>query len=144
MLQLRASEYQPNNSIASAVRRNCPTMSRSAADATRFTPTSPHAYSKPSSVRSAVSNTFSPSSQPRPHSLPTSAKAPSGKPGSSAGFPSTSETAAQKVARLRAAHDAQKSAQVSTWDKIVVRGRVIADRAHRIVVYGLLGLTGMR
>lgn len=118
-------------------------MSRSAADATRFTATSPHAYSKPSSLRSAASNTFSPSSSyPGSHPLPRKANASSPSPGPSGGPSATTETAAQKVARLRAAHAAQKNAQISTWDKIVVRGRVVADAAHRITTLTLIGCTG--
>ena len=117
-------------------------MSRSAADATRFTATSPHAYSKPSALRSAASNTFSPSSYPRTHPLPRNAKQQSPTLGGPAAKPPLSETAAQKVARLRAAHAMQKEAQISTWDRVVVRGRVIADAAHRFTALGLIGLTG--
>ncbi|MCJ1250810.1 hypothetical protein MMC30_008038 [Trapelia coarctata] len=116
-------------------------MSRSAADATRFTATSPHAYSKPSSLRSAASNTFSPSSSPRSHPLPRKANASPSSPGPSGGPSATTETSAQKVARLRAAYDAQRNAQVSTWDKIVVRGRIVADVAHRITTLTLIGCT---
>ncbi|MCJ1398919.1 hypothetical protein MMC11_002120 [Xylographa trunciseda] len=116
-------------------------MSRSAVDATRFTATSPHAYSKPNTLRSAASNTFSPSSYPRSHALPRNAKHQSPPAGPPPGKPSVGETAAQKVARLRAAHAMQKEAQISTWDRIVVRGRVIADRAHRFTALGLIGLT---
>ncbi|MCJ1415287.1 hypothetical protein MMC32_001619 [Xylographa parallela] len=116
-------------------------MSRSAADATRFTATSPHAYSKPSALRSAASNTFSPSSYPRTHPLPRNAKQQSPTLGGPAAKPPLSETAAQKVARLRAAHAMQKEAQISTWDRVVVRGRVIADAAHRFTALGLIGLT---
>ncbi|MCJ1392175.1 hypothetical protein MMC18_005042 [Xylographa bjoerkii] len=116
-------------------------MSRSAVDATRFTATSPHAYSKPSTLRSAASNTFSPSSYPRSQALPRNAKHQSPPPGAPGGKPSVSETAAQKVARLRAAHAMQKEAQISSWDRVVVRGRVIADAAHRFTALGLIGLT---
>ncbi|MCJ1386498.1 hypothetical protein MMC17_009624 [Xylographa soralifera] len=116
-------------------------MSRSAVDATRFTATSPHAYSKPSTLRSAASNTFSPSSYPRVHALPRNAKHQYPPPAGPTAKPSVSETAAQKVARLRAAHAMQKEAQISTWDRVVVRGRVIADAAHRFTALGLIGLT---
>ena len=117
-------------------------MSRSAVDATRFTATSPHAYSKPSTLRSAASNTFSPSSYPKAHTLPRNAKHQPPPPGGPTAKPSVNETAAQKVARLRAAHAMQKEAQISTWDRVVVRGRVIADAAHRFTALGLIGLTG--
>ena len=32
--------------------------------------------------------------------------------------------------------------QISTWDKIVVQGRVWADAAHRITAMGLIGFSG--
>lgn len=123
-------------------------MSRSAAEATRFTATSPHAYAKPSPIRASPS-TYSASSTPRPSPiarLDRNARTPpspidpkkyvqgSAPPG---------ETAAEKVARLRQARLREREAQMSTWDKIVIRGRVWADRAHRITVYTLLGSTGM-
>jgi len=117
-------------------------MSRSAADATRFTATSPHAYSKPPTRSSnppippqqyppsfssspTMNNTFNPSS-------PSSRSGPSGP----------AETPHEKVARLRAARFAARDAQVSTWDRVVVRGRVWADVAHRVTVLGLIGFTG--
>ncbi|MCJ1477177.1 hypothetical protein MMC13_005848 [Lambiella insularis] len=116
-------------------------MSRSAIDATRFTATSPHAFSKPSSLRSTASNTFSPSSYPRSHALPRNAKKPAPPYSPPGGSLPPTETAAQKVARLRAAHIAQKQAQISRWDKVVVRGRTLADAAHRFTVYSLIGFS---
>lgn len=93
---------------------------RSAADATRFTSTTPHASAKPAS--SAV---------------PTRGGAPKprtpGPPG---------ETPQQKVARLRAAAQRNRDAQVSGVDKLIVRGRVWADRAHRFTTLTLVGITG--
>ena len=114
-------------------------MSRSAVDATRFTATSPHAYSKPSALRTAASNTFSPSSIPRSHTQPKNVP-PFQLPPQGSGSPN--ETPAQKVARLRAQHASQKQGQISTWDRIVLRGRVWADRAHRATALGLISLTG--
>ena len=111
---------------------------RSAVDATRFTATSPHAWCKPTTARSAVSNTISPSSTPS-HSLPRKIKPVYPSPSSDV----SSETPAQKVARLRAAHEAQKLSQISAWDKVVVRGRVWADVAHKCTAYMLIGATGM-
>jgi hypothetical protein len=92
---------------------------RSATDATRFTSTTPHASAKfpPPNSR------WSASSQRK--------QGPAG------------ETPQQKVKRLRAAADAAKLDQISTFDKIVIRGRVWADIAHRVTVIGLLGATGM-
>ena len=118
-------------------------MPRSVVDATRFTATAPHMYSKPSSFRSPASNTFSPSSNPGSRSLP---RGPSSSPSQRIppyNSPAKPETPAEKVARLRAAHVAQRNAQISQWDKIVVRGRIVADAAHRYTALGLIGLTGM-
>ena len=113
-------------------------MSRSATDATRFTATSPHAYSKPSSLRAASVNTFSPSSAPRSHIQPRNLSKPT--PPQRSGVPP--ETPAQKVARLRAQHEAAKLGEITRWEKIVIIGRVWADKAHRITVYSLIGFSG--
>ncbi|KAG9248697.1 cytochrome oxidase c assembly-domain-containing protein [Calycina marina] len=95
-------------------------MSRSAVDATRFTSTTPHASAKsPLSFRH------------NPHS----SSQPPNKPGS------IGETPLEKVKRLRAAANAAREAQVTTADKIIIRGRVWADRLHRITALGLIGLT---
>lgn len=127
-------------------------VSRSAIDATRFTATSPHAYSKPFAMRSSsasASSATSSSSHPLPPSFlsPLSKKnaLPSQKPSLNPTSPSTQkspETPAQKVARLRAARFAAKYAEAPLWDRIVIRGRYVADKAHRITVYSLMGLTG--
>lgn len=109
-------------------------MSRSAADATRFTATSPHAYAKHTPLRSSASNA---SSSPQSHFLPRKMQPPT--PTSPNG---STETPAQKVARLRRAHDAQKLSQVTRWEKIQVTGRRWADRAHRFTILSLIGLTG--
>jgi hypothetical protein len=81
---------------------------RSVADATRFTPTGPHA--------------FTPS------------------PAAASG-----ETPQQRVARLRdVARKVKAEKNAGTiMDRIVDRGRVWADRAHRITALGLIGATGM-
>lgn len=115
-------------------------MSRSAVDATRFTATSPHAYSKPTAPRSATSNTISPPSATR--SQPSTSHPTPGAPTPGTVAPNGAETPKQKVARLRAAHEAAKQRQISRWDTIVVRGRVWADRAHRFTAMGLIGCTG--
>jgi len=52
------------------------------------------------------------------------------------------ETPQEKVKRLRAAADRARDAQVSTLDKVLVRGRVWADRAHRFTALSLIGITG--
>lgn len=122
---------------------------RSAADATRFTATSPHAYASPTSVRRAAAGTLTPSASPRPSSKsqPRAANlnprvSPSGQPSAPPPPPQPTETPAQKVARLRAARQREKAGQVSTWDKVVVEGRVWADRIHRTVAWGLIAFTG--
>lgn len=116
-------------------------MPRTVSDATRFTATSPHAYSKPNeNLRSAASNTFSPSNNSRTY--PSAYNAHS-SPSGPIQFSGSTETPAQKVVRLRAAHAAEKNAEITTWDKIVVKGRVWADVAHRVTVWGLIGATGM-
>jgi Cytochrome oxidase c assembly len=53
------------------------------------------------------------------------------------------ETPQEKVRRLRAAADAAKLGQISTFDKIVIRGRVWADRAHRFTTLTLISATCM-
>lgn len=88
---------------------------RSVADATRFTATGPHAFTRtPPAAASAAA---------------AAAAAP--------------ETPQQRVARLRGAANQAKLAQVSTFDRIVDRGRIWADRAHRVVAIGLIGATGV-
>lgn len=51
------------------------------------------------------------------------------------------ETAAEKVARLRQARLREREAQITTWDRVVIRGRVWADRAHKVTVVSLLGFS---
>lgn len=54
------------------------------------------------------------------------------------------ETAAEKVARLRAELRARREGgQLSFTDRAIAGGRAWADRAHRATTYGLLGLTGI-
>ncbi|TVY68733.1 hypothetical protein LSUE1_G005690 [Lachnellula suecica] len=94
-------------------------MPRSATDATRFTSTTPHASAK---------------RQPPSSSVPLNSNTQR-KPGP------TGETPQEKVRRLRAAADRARDAQVSTFDKVIVRGRVWADRAHRFVALSLIAAT---
>ncbi|KAF2135623.1 uncharacterized protein K452DRAFT_239028 [Aplosporella prunicola CBS 121167] len=88
-------------------------MPRAAKDATMFTATGPHAHSKATQVPLAK------------------AAAPSG------------ETPQQKIARLRAAAQQAKVGQESTFDKVISRGRVWADRAHRVTALSLIAATGI-
>ncbi|CAG8956009.1 hypothetical protein HYFRA_00008865 [Hymenoscyphus fraxineus] len=94
-------------------------MPRSATDATRFTATTPHASTKPLPL----------GSKPPFNSQPTRKPGPAG------------ETPQEKVRRLRAAADRARDAQVSTFDKFLVRGRVWADRAHRFTALSLIFAT---
>lgn len=130
-------------------------MSRSAIDATRFTANSLHAlhaYAKPSPLASLTSSSssFSPAngksapSQPLPR--PTNPSYTSRVPKQSnfkkeLSKPPT-ETPVQKVARLRAERTAMREAQITRWDRIVERGRIIADKAHRITVIFLITFSG--
>ncbi|KAL8729054.1 MAG: hypothetical protein Q9166_004971 [cf. Caloplaca sp. 2 TL-2023] len=119
-------------------------MSRTVADATRFTATSPHAYSKPSSILRSAATTFSPSSFPsqsQARKPPSSAYPPKNAP-QQPPPPQQPETPQQKVARIRAFREAQKLNQYTWWDRTVIRGRVWADRAHRITVVFIMGFTG--
>lgn len=102
---------------------------RSASSATRFTATTPHASSK-----------AGPSRFPPP---PRAGGGPR-KPAAASARPSTpnSETPEQRVARLRAAHERAKTAQVSRFDQLLAKSRPFFDSAHRITVISLVGLTG--
>jgi len=91
-------------------------MPRSATDATRFTSTTPHASKPPSAIKPE-----------------TPAKV---KPPGSAG-----ETPQEKVRRLRAAADRARDAKISNFDRLIVRGRVWADKIHRFTALTLIGAT---
>jgi len=88
-------------------------MPRTPADATRFTATGPHAHSK------TTATTIDLGAAPPPN-----------------------ETPAQKVARLREASRRAKVSQESTWDRVVSRGRIWADRAHKITATALIATSG--
>ncbi|PVH87260.1 hypothetical protein DL98DRAFT_510123 [Cadophora sp. DSE1049] len=92
-------------------------MPRSATDATRFTSTIPH-QSK---------------AQLPSRNLPPRKPAPTASP--------TGETPQEKVRRLRAAADRARDAQITTFDKVVIKGRVWADRAHKFVTLSLIAAT---
>lgn len=122
-------------------------MSRSAADATRFTANSPHAYAKPTPFNRASPSTYSASSTSRPNPnarLNPDARTPpppiDPRKGTQGNSP-PGETAAEKVARLRQARLKEREAQITTWDRVVVRGRVWADRAHKVTVYSIVGFS---
>src|ERR1700753_292218 len=92
-------------------------MPRSATDATRFTSTTPHASAKP------LDNLSKAISQRNP-----------GQPG---------ETPQEKVRRLRAAADRARDAQITSFDRLIVKGRKWADTAHKITTLTLIGATGV-
>lgn len=137
-------------------------MSRSAINATRFTATKPYASFNPSSISSSPSSssssTFPPSSSPSapsqpfprsanpsyPSRIPRNSNLNNAKTNFAPPPPSSgpTETPAQKVARLRRERAAKREAEFTTWDRIVLRGRVVADAAHRITVLGLVTFSG--
>lgn len=98
-------------------------MPRSAIDATRFTPTTPHASAKPSNA---------PTRAVRSPKVPLPPRTP-GPPG---------ETPLERVARLRAAAARAREAQFTTADRVVSVGRVWADRLHVFTARSLIAITG--
>ena len=101
-------------------------MSRPSDRFTRFTASSPHAAQSPAFESRSI-----PQSQGNVRSGRPVQSGPDG------------ETPAQKVARLRSAARAQKEGQLSTTDRVLARGRIWADIAHRMSAYALIGLTGV-
>jgi hypothetical protein len=109
--QFRHTTFFPRDSSSASHQlhaHTANTMPRSVADATRFTPTGPHAFTQ-------------------------------------ASVASGGETPQQRVARLREAARKAKTEKAagSAFDRILDRGRIWADRAHRVVAVGLMGATGM-
>ena len=122
------------------------TMSRSAADATRFTATSPRAYSKPTSINRASPSTYSASGtqRPKPNArLNPNARNPPPPIDPKRGNAPPAETPAEKVSRLREARLRERAAQVTGWDRLVIRGRRWADTAHKVTVLGLVGFSSV-
>ncbi|KAG5301758.1 hypothetical protein I7I48_01882 [Histoplasma ohiense] len=108
-------------------------MSRSAADATRFTATGPYASSKMSIVNTGTLKW-------------TGAKSSTSKTTGPFAGPegSKQETPKQKVERLRAeARAARYSKAFTPMDRIMSKGRIWADRAHKITVYTLITASGI-
>lgn len=114
-------------------------MSRSAADATRFTATGPYASSKPGSSR-------------LPYNLPSfmqkkqqpSQQGGQGEAGTERA--GRKETPREKVNRLRAEARAARMAQTSSSgiDRMIEVGRRVANRAHKSMVYALIATSGMK
>ena len=113
--------------------------SRSSVDATRFTATEPHAYSQSTSVRSSAVSASTPRTSPLSQT-PSDTSGPNNKPLDSHAPPPQSriETPKEKLERLRAARFAQRGEQLTTWERTVIRGRVWADRIHRITATSLI------
>lgn len=106
-------------------------MSRSAADATRFTATGPYASAK---IQSPTASSPSASSSSNPSTS---------SPGGSSSIP-PNETPKQKVERLRAQARATRMAKnFSPLDRLIGTGRVWADRLHRVTVFTLIAASGV-
>ncbi|KAL4933633.1 cytochrome c oxidase assembly protein COX14 [Aspergillus undulatus] len=109
-------------------------MSRSAADATRFTATGPYASSKPSAPYKLPGYMAKEQSKPQNNG--------NGK-GSGPGG-NKQETPKEKVERLRAQARAARLAQsTSRMDSVVDFGRRFANKAHKTMVYTLITASGI-
>jgi len=105
-------------------------MSRSAADATRFTATGPYATSKAAGLPSTPYRLPGFQSKPSTSSPPASER--------------KQETPKQKVERLRAQARAARLAQsTSRVDQVIEGGRKWANRAHKVVIYSLITASGV-
>ncbi|KAJ5915465.1 hypothetical protein N7466_011398 [Penicillium verhagenii] len=108
-------------------------MSRSAADATRFTATGPYASSKPNGAPYNLPD-FMKSKDNASQTKQAPQPGPDGKP----------ETPKQKVERLRAQARASRMAQSSSGvDRWIDFGRRFANRAHKGMVYSLIVASGV-
>ncbi|KAJ5497020.1 hypothetical protein N7463_009007 [Penicillium fimorum] len=105
-------------------------MSRSAADATRFTATGPYANSKTAGAYQAPDFGKTSNKKPSPQQL-----GPSGQP----------ETPKEKVERLRAQARAARKTQAagSGTDRWIESGRRFANKAHKGMVYSLIAASGV-
>lgn len=128
--------HEPTVLVARDSPPGATSMSRSAADATRFTATGPYASSKPEGKAYELPDFL----KPKEKEKPTAPKPKGPKPGPD-GQP---ETPKQKVERLRAqaraARMAQSSSGVDRWLEV---GRRFANRAHKGMVYSLIAASGM-
>ncbi|KAL2821047.1 cytochrome oxidase c assembly-domain-containing protein [Aspergillus granulosus] len=107
-------------------------MSRSAADATRFTATGPYASSKPSASSPYKLPGFLATSNP---SSQNNGSGPSG---------GRKETPKEKVERLRAqARAARIKQSTSRADQMIDFGRRFANKAHKGMVYTLITASGI-
>ncbi|KAL4946878.1 hypothetical protein BDV06DRAFT_181724 [Aspergillus oleicola] len=112
-------------------------MSRSAADATRFTATGPYASSKPSSTPYKL-----PGFMAKEGSKSQCKGNGNGNGNGPAG--NRQETPKEKVERLRAQARAARLAQsTSKMDSMVDFGRRFANKAHKTMVYTLITASGI-
>ncbi len=131
---------------------------RSVPDATRFTATTPFATSRlearPSAGQPSFSSSASSSASASTSSSSSRFQSPSGgsqppsqpprRPGNpSSSASSATETPEQRVARLRAAHLAARTARISPLDRLMARTRYLFDSVHRLAIVGLIGFTGI-
>lgn len=107
-------------------------MSRSAADATRFTATGPYANSRPGAAPYKLPGFMA--NQGSNSNAQSQQTGPDGKP----------ETPKQKVERLRAqARAARMARSTSGVDQMIEVGRRFANKAHKTMVYTLIAASGM-
>ena len=120
-------------------------MSRSAADATRFTATGPYASSKPGAPGSGAPYklpSFMAKNNNTSNNNTTTNSSGSNPSQGQGGGPQ--ETPKQKVERLRAQAKASRMAQsTSRFDRFVDTGREVANKAHKVMVYSLITASGM-
>ncbi|KAL4811532.1 cytochrome oxidase c assembly-domain-containing protein [Aspergillus unguis] len=113
-------------------------MSRSAADATRFTATGPYASAKPSTAPYKLPG-FMAGSESKSQS---NGSGSGGKQGGGSG--GKQETPKERVERLRAQARAARLAQnTSKVDSLVDLGRRFANKAHKTMVYTLITASGI-
>ncbi|QKX62434.1 uncharacterized protein TRUGW13939_09595 [Talaromyces rugulosus] len=115
-------------------------MSRSAADATRFTATGP--YVGPKAPYKLPDLNKSKQKPPRPSNNTNEPQDPKqqGQQGQQGG----QETPRQKVERLRAqARAARLSQKSSLVDRIIERGGRAANGAHKVIIYTLIAASGV-
>lgn len=150
------SPFAASAATAACIRRR-PLQAAFASSSSSSSSTPSSSYSSASSSKNSSNSRFqSPAGSRAPSSQSSSparrAAIPGGAAGAGAGAgtaaaaaagPLTGETPAQKVARLRAAHQAAKNAQVSQLDKIISSARRAFDSAHHYTIIGLIGFTGM-
>ncbi|KAH8698316.1 hypothetical protein BGW36DRAFT_396134 [Talaromyces proteolyticus] len=121
-------------------------MSRSAADATRFTATGPYVGPQaPYKMPDLKSKTNKQKPQPTPTSTSSSSSiGGAGGAGGGNGESVQGETPRQKVERLRAqARAARLNQNTSPVDRLIERGRRAANGAHKMIIYTLIAASGV-